>query len=120
MNREPIDDLVYQSISEKDYERVKEYIKDPMSATTVPKRKQKPNEKPKPLTSELIYYYMTALNIPFDCEKWHLNNLLKLIELASYKNDDPKNDKNKRSSSEIMRDYARINRENRAKFHTKG
>ena len=119
MNREPIDDLVYQSISENDYEKVKAYIKDPMSCTTVPKKKKKTDEEPEPLSSELIYYYMTALQIPFDCEKWHLNNLLKLIELASYKND-PKDNKNKRSSAEIMRDYARINKANRARFHTKG
>ena len=90
-----------------------------MSCTTVPKKNKKTDEEPEPLSSELIYYYMTALQIPFDCEKWHLNNLLKLIELASYKND-PKDDKNKRSSAEIMRDYARINKANRARFHTKG
>ena len=119
MNREPIDELVYQSISENDYEKVKKYIKDPMTATKVPK-KPKTDEKPEKLSSELIYYYMTALQIPFDCEKWHLNNLLTLIELSSYKNSEANPNVKKRSKSEIMKDYAAINKRNRAKFHTKG
>lgn len=120
MNREPISDLVYQSISEDDYEKVKNYIQDPMTATTVPKKQPKQGEKPEKLSSELIYYYMTALQIPFDCEKWHLNNLLTLIELASYKNAEASPNTKKRSKSEIMRDYASINRKNRARFHSKG
>lgn len=116
MNREPINDLVYQSISESDYEKVTEYIKDPMSATTLPKPDN--DEKGDPLSSELIYYYMTALQIPFECEKWHLNNLLKLINLASIKNEPP--DKKKKSKAAIMKNYAAINKARRAKLGTKG
>lgn len=121
MNREPIDDLVYESITTDDLQKVIKYIKDPMTATrNIPKLPKKDDEEPEKLSSELIYCYMTLLNIPFDCEKWHLSNLLVLIELASYKNT-PKDDKvNKRSSAAIMKDYAALNRRNRARFNTKG
>lgn len=121
MNRETIDDLVYESISTDDLQKVIEYIRDPMTATrNIPKLKNDTNEEPEKLSSELIYCYMTLLNIPFDCEKWHLNNLLTLIELASYKNA-PKNNKlNKRSSASLMKDYSARNKAMRAKLHSKG
>lgn len=117
MNREPIDDLVYQSITNEELQQVADYIRDPMTATIPPKEKPS-NEKGENLSSELIYYYMTALNIPFECEKWHLNNLLMLIKIASIKN--APEDKNKRSSQAIMKDYAALNKARRAKLGTKG
>lgn len=38
------------------------------------------------ITSELIYYWMSALNIPMECQYWHFNKLTALIRLASIKN----------------------------------
>ena len=118
MNREPIDDLVYQSITNDDLQKFFDYIKDPMTATFIPKRRKNRDKDDEPLSSELIYYYMTALNIPFECEKWHLNNLLTLIEIASIKNEPE--DQNKRSSSEIMKEYSALNKARRAALNSKG
>jgi hypothetical protein len=116
MNREPIDDLVYQSISEADYQKILDYIRDPMSATIIPKQTDDEESREK-LSAELIYYYMAQLQLPIECERWHLNNLLKIIQIGSIKNK-PKN--KKRSAAAIMRDYSALNKRNRAKFHTKG
>lgn len=44
------------------------------------------------MTSELIYWYMTQLNIPFECDKWNLNRLLTLIRLAAAKQNNQKPD----------------------------
>lgn len=34
------------------------------------------------ITAELIYYYMVALHIPFECEKWHpLKDLIISIKV---------------------------------------
>ena len=43
------------------------------------------------ITSELIYYWMVALNIPTEYEKWHLNRLMTLIRICEIKQQDPKN-----------------------------
>lgn len=38
------------------------------------------------MTSEYIYYLMVANDIPFDCEKWHLNRLINLLEICAINN----------------------------------
>ena len=80
-----VDPLVYTVLQEDDIKKVTDYLHDSMTATTLPKQNDKPN-KGERLSSELIYYYMSALNIPFECEKWFLNNLIILISIASIKN----------------------------------
>ena len=44
------------------------------------------------MTSELIYWYMTQLGIPFEADKWNLNRLLMLIRLAAAKQNNQKPD----------------------------
>ncbi len=105
-----------EGITEEDYKKILDYIHDPMTATKIT---QNAKNKPKSnhvLTSEEIYYDMTALNIPFECEKWHLNRLITLIQIASIKNEPPK----KMSKSEIYRQNAELNRARRAQHHSKG
>ncbi|WP_130837524.1 hypothetical protein [Lachnoclostridium sp. Marseille-P6806] len=95
---------------------IEEYIRDPMTATTINSNTKENHTKSKEiLTSELIYYYMTALNIPFECEKWHLNKLITLIEVANVKNN-PK----KMSKNEVMKQNTALNKARRAKYHSKG
>lgn len=40
----------------------------------------------KVVTSDLIYYWMVALTIPFECETWHLNRLITLIRITELEN----------------------------------
>lgn len=42
------------------------------------------------ITSELIFYWMTAFNIPFEAKHWHLTRLFTLIKVASLKSQKPK------------------------------
>lgn len=111
-----IDRTELEGITEEDYKKILEYINDPMTATKITHNGQKRTGSNHVLTSEEIYYDMTALNIPFECEKWHLNRLLTLIQVASLKNEPPK----KMSKSEIYRQNAELNKARRAQHHSKG
>ena len=94
-----VDPLVYMVLQEDDMKKVTDYLHDSMTATTLPKQNNNRTNSEK-LSSELIYYYMSALNIPFECEKWFLNNLIILISIASIKNN-PQEKKTKPSWSSI-------------------
>ena len=94
-----VDPLVYTVLQEDDIKKVTDYLHDSMTATTLPKQNNNRSNSEK-LSSELIYYYMSALNIPFECEKWFLNNLITLISIASIKNN-PQEKKSKPSWSSI-------------------
>ena len=94
-----VDPLVYTVLQEDDIKKVTDYLHDSMTATTLPKQNNNRSNSEK-LSRELIYYYMSALNIPFECEKWFLNNLIILISIASIKNN-PQEKKSKPSWSSI-------------------
>ena len=85
-----------------------------MTATVINKQMTKHSNEV--ITNELIYYWMTELNIPFSCEKWHINRLFTLIEVASIKKQPPK----KMSKSAIMRQNHSLNAARRAKYGTRG
>lgn len=112
-----VDPEMYKRISQSDYDKINEYINNPATATTFrgPKGSCGSNSTP---TSELIYYWMTAANVPFECQKWHLNRLLTLLRVCEVKND-PKGQQ-KLSADEVRKDYDRLNEERRKALKTKG
>lgn len=113
-----IPDEVYYCIGVNEMKEVNDYINDVMSATTVKMYNTKKPMKKQILTSELLYYYMFKLGIPKECEKWHINRLIKLIEIFGA-NESTGDDK-KMSRSELAARNKAINARNKAKYHTKG
>lgn len=109
-----VDPNVYQRLTSENIKQVTEYIEAPMTATTFPNEKKGPNREI--ATSEIIYYWMVALNIPFDREKWHLNKLIALIKVCDVKSQPPK----KMSRKEIMSRNAALNASRRRSSNTKG
>jgi hypothetical protein len=90
-----------------------DYINAPHTATTFSKKSEKGygRGKKEVLTAELIYYYMIAMDIPFECEHWHLNKLMTLIHICGIKND-PK----KMSKRDTAAHYAALNKARRGKM----
>lgn len=106
---------VYKSLSQENIEQIKQYIDDPMTATTFSKDKNKGSSR-EVVTSELIYYWMITLGIPFECQKWHINRLLTLIKVCNIKNQPPK----KMSTRDIMSRNAALNAARRKRLNSKG
>jgi len=80
-----VDFDAYNGITNEIVEQVSKYIEAPMTATTFSDDKKNVINKDI-ITAEIIYYWMVALNIPFECQKWHLNRLLTLINVCNIKN----------------------------------
>ena len=114
-----VDPNVYKAITPSQQKDILAYIKDPMTATWFGDDK-KPGlgrgKRPDIITSELIYYWMVAYNIPSEYEKWHLNRLLILIQICNSYNQSPK----KMSRNEIIRNNDALNAARRAALKTRG
>ena len=112
-----VDPRVFDRLTADNVTDIVNYINEPMTAVYMGEGGDKGPGGPKDTTtSELIYYYMTALNIPFECEKWHLNKLLALIHVCEVKNTPPK----KMKQSDIARRNAKLNAARRKQHHTRG
>lgn len=106
---------VYLGLTADNVVQVNAYIEDSMTATFFSDDGRGKNNR-EVVTSELIYYWMIALNIPVKFEKWHLNRLLTLIRVCNIKNSPPK----KYSKGEIMKRNAALNAARRKQLNTKG
>ena len=104
-----------QRITAKDIATITAYIKNPMTATTFSKMNSG-NTKKIIITSELVYYWMVSYGIPFECEKWHVNRLLTLIEICGIKQSGPQ----KTNKMEAARLRAAANSARRKRLGTKG
>lgn len=105
---------IYKFIPNNIIEEIKSYIDAPMTATWFNEKEGKTNSEQ--ITSELIYYWMISLNIPFECEKWHLNRLLTLIKVCDIKNRPAK----KMSQNAIYNRNAALNAARRGKLNSRG
>lgn len=110
-----VDPEIYSYLTHTNILQVNQYIQDSMTATYFSEDKTGKSSR-EVVTAELIYYWMIALNIPFECQKWHLNRLLTLIRVCNIKNAPPK----KRSKREIMSRNAALNAARRKQHGTKG
>lgn len=106
---------IYKYMTRNNMSEISEYINAPMTATKVPKANDGIGDR-ETITSELIYYWMIALQIPVEFQTWHLNRLLALIEVCNFKNKPPK----KMSRREILERNRALNAQRRAKYNTKG
>lgn len=105
---------VYYRLTENNLTEINKYIDSPMTATTFHDDSRGGNREI--ITSEIIYYWMVTFNIPFECQKWHLNRLLTLIRVCNIKSNPPK----KMSKNEILRRNKELNEARKQSLKTRG
>lgn len=109
-----VDPNVYLAITPELMRKVRAYIDSPMTATTLSKNNKRGNREI--VTAEVIYYWMISYGIPFECQKWHLNRLLTLINVCGAKGGKPQ----KMSQAEIMAQNRALNEARKKKWNTRG
>ena len=106
---------IYANLTDENMRDIQRYIEAPMTATTFSEEKNTKGNR-EIVTSELIYYWMIALGIPLECDKWHLNRLLTLVRVCNIKNSPPK----KMGKNAIMSRNASLNAARRKRLNSKG
>ena len=105
----------FSVLSQEQLNRIFSYIDNPMTATTIRNYKQDNCRSRRVVTAELIYYWMFSYGIPMECQKWHLNRLLTLIQVFQIENSAEKMPK-----SEIAKRNRSLNAARRKAHNTKG
>lgn len=105
-----------EKLSPENVEAISTYIDRKMTATWFSEVRPETKRQSEKVTSELIYYWLTVFNIPFETETWHLNRLFTLIRIANVKGEKPK----KMSRAEIMARNKELNAQRKAQYGTKG
>jgi len=107
---------IYGNLTMNNVHDIDNYVEAKMTASIVNDRNTQRGGPQEQITSELIYYWMISLGIPFECQKWHLNRLLMLIKICNFKNTPAK----KMSQQQLMSRNSALNAARRAQFNTKG
>lgn len=105
---------VYQGLTAENIKQVNDYIADPMTATTFKNNGRRATNSV--ITSEIIYYWMISLEIPMECQRWHLNRLLTLVRVCDEKSQPGK----KMSKRDVMGQYRSLNAARRSRYGTRG
>jgi hypothetical protein len=110
-----VNPIVYVGITDNIIDQINKYIDESMTATTFSSTEKRPSGKDR-VTNEEIYDWMITLDIPFECENWHLNRLLTLIRVRNVKSQPPK----KKSQKALLDEFAALNAARLKKHNSKG
>src|SRR5215203_1320998 len=108
-------DALVPLFSQENFNDINSYIESKQSATTFGVMPERPG-RGEVITSELIYYWMVAFNVPFECETWHLNRLFALIRICNIKNSKPR----RMSKHELASRNRDLNMQRRNQLNTPG
>lgn len=111
---EDVSPEIFNRLSSANVIEINQYINAKMTATWFRETNDQPTSR-ETITSEVIYYWLVSLHIPFECETWHLNRLITLIRVCNEKNAPPK----KRGRAELARERRDLNEERLAQIEAR-
>lgn len=98
------EDLNVNLLTSSEYDAIRRYMDDAPTATVIPNKKKKAGDRKTIFTSEIIYGYMSILNIPYEWETKNLNKLIVLINTISSLQSPPE----KMTREESMEEHRRL------------
>lgn len=111
-----VDPEILNRLTQKNVDDIQVYIDTNQTAGISRQASGKPKGPSEVITSELIYYWMSAFNIPWEAQHWHLSRLLTLIQICNIKNSKP----TPVSKAEAARQRAELNAKRRKELGTSG
>lgn len=113
---------VYDGLTTEDLEIIVDYMRSPQSAWVIRKPRESKRRSKKSETAEMFYYAMIQYGIPMECENWHFNRLMALLDFCDSKGGSSSGAGGpvKRSQRELMEMYRAMNERNRKKYNSKG
>lgn len=115
MSIDEFDEDLVQYFTRENFQEITNYINAKMTATWFAEKKNQPASR-EVITSEVMYYWMVALQIDFQCQDWHLNRFLTLVKVANEKNQPEK----KMSKSELAARNRELNAKRREQMKSRG
>lgn len=118
---ESVNPITFKGLTRKNIKTVEEYIANPMTATWIRDDKKiqnghKVTSKGKAMTAELLYFYMSQAQIPYECQYWHINRLVMLLRVSG----EELKPKKKMSKRSILEQQRALNQARKAKTGSKG
>jgi hypothetical protein len=108
---------IFENLTRNNVNDIHDYINGKHTATWFHEDKNKPRGASRQVvTSAVVYGWMTAMRIPFEAEKWHLNQLFDLIRVCNEQQKTPK----KMGRADAARQQAQLNAQRKAQMGTRG
>lgn len=112
-----VDPNVFYCITERNAKEIMDYIGDSNTATWFNDAGNRRTGRKEIITAEIIYYWMTAYNIPESYQYWHLNKLMTLLRVCAEKNAP---DKKKNNNRDLAAQRRALNAARRQRYKTRG
>ena len=109
-----VDPNIVYAMTSADQIRLKEYLEESPTASSVPRPKT--GSRSETVTTELIYYWMVGLEIPWDAQHWNIYRLLMLIEITNYKKQPP----TKQSKADMLDRWKAANEARKKQYNSNG
>ena len=111
-----VNEELYDYIDANALNDIFSYMNANLTATRIAHEEPASHSRGEEVSSELVYYWMSALQVSFEAQYWHFSRLMALIQIGSEKNKPPK----KMSRKQTVNKYAALNEARRRKFGTSG